>query len=65
LFLTTNVNSDANIEAAVYPFLHIYNVAYVRRSEAEMVGSDGFYNLSIPVKMSKESDFLISVAQLM
>jgi hypothetical protein len=30
-----------------------------------MVGSDGFDNISIPVQMSKESDFLIPVAQLM
>lgn len=30
-----------------------------------MVGSDDFDKVSIPVQMGKESDFLISIAQLM
>jgi hypothetical protein len=46
------------------PFLHIYSVASVGRSEAKMVGSDGLDQLSISVQMGKELYFLISVAQL-
>jgi hypothetical protein len=62
--LAININSNTNIEASVYPVLHINNMTDVCRSEAEMVGGNCRNQSTIPVQVSEKSNPLIPIAQL-
>lgn len=63
--LAININSDADVEAAMDPVLHINSTTCIRGTEAEMMGDGSFYQLAISVQMGKISNLLIPISQLM